>query len=111
MNDWKLPATAESHLAVESPLFERGKRPHILIQWKGTDVCCDIHCVCGAHCHHDGDFFYEFQCPHCLRYWEVGTHVQLYEVTKEHFEKRGCAQVVTPDEDMPLTSGGAPHGQ
>lgn len=100
MDNYRLPPEATSHLDVESPQFDQ--RPHIWIQWKGTDVCCDIHCVCGAHCHFDGDFFYEFQCPHCLRYWEVGTHVQLYEVTKEHFEGRGCAQVVEPDEDLPI---------
>jgi len=84
-----------SHLDHESPKFE-GK-PHIWIQWKGTNVCCDIHCECGAHCHFDGDFLYFFQCPHCERYWEVGTHVSIYEVTKE---RATCLQVVDPDEDL-----------
>jgi hypothetical protein len=70
-----------SHLHVESPKFEA--RPHIWIQWKGTDVCCDIHCRCGAHLHFDGDFMYFLRCPHCRTVWEVGTHVALYEV-KDH---------------------------
>jgi hypothetical protein len=67
-----------SHLDIESPLFE-GK-PHIWIQWKGTDVCCDIHCACGAHLHYDGDFMYFIQCPHCRQLWEIGTHVTMYAI-------------------------------
>ena len=90
-----------SHLDVESPLFD-GK-PHIWIQWKGTDVCCDIHCSCGAHCHFDGDFFYDFQCPHCLQHWEVGTHVTLHPI--EGSDRR-FKNTVSPDEDKPLAN---PH--
>ena len=26
------------------------------IQWKGTDICVDIHCVCGYLGHIDGEF-------------------------------------------------------
>jgi hypothetical protein len=70
-----------SHLDIESPQF-RGK-PHAWIQWKGTDVCCDIHCECGAHLHYDGDFMYFIRCPHCCTVWEVGTHVALYKVTDD----------------------------
>ena len=69
----------KSHRNEESPLFLG--RPHIWIQWKGTDVCCDIHCECGAHLHHDGRFMYFVKCPHCQTIWEVGTHVALYRVT------------------------------
>ena len=29
------------------------------IQWKGTDVCMDFHCKCGAHLHIDGMFVYK----------------------------------------------------
>lgn len=50
-----------SHLDIESPTFQ-GK-PHLWIQWKGTDVCCDIHCSCGYFGHYDGAFFYFFRCP------------------------------------------------
>ena len=70
-----------SHLDIEQPQFPN-KRPHIWIQWKGTAVCCDVRCTCGAHGHYDGDFFYFFQCR-CGKYWEVGTHMPIYEVTKE----------------------------
>lgn len=87
-----------SHLDIESPQFE-GK-PHIWVQWKGTDVCCDIHCACGAFLHFHGDFFYFFQCPHCQKYWEVGTHIAIYEVTKE----RAGENVKHPDGDEPETA-------
>ena len=73
-------------------------QPHIWVQWKGTDVCCDIHCKCGAHLHFDGDFLYFFQCPHCKRYWEVGSHVAIYEARAED-----CGEFVKrpePDENF-----------
>ena len=56
--------------------------PHVWIQWKGTNVCCDVHCTCGYHGHYDGDFFYFFQCR-CGKFWKVGTDMPIYEVTKE----------------------------
>jgi hypothetical protein len=70
---------SQSHLDVESPQFT-GK-PHAWIQWKGTDVCADIHCSCGTHSHFDGDFMYFVRCPQCQKVWEVGTHVTLHEPT------------------------------
>lgn len=47
------------------------KTPHVFLQWKGTDVCLDFHCECGAHCHFDGDFAYALKCPHCGTLWEM----------------------------------------
>ncbi len=50
------------------PIFEAIKRDNPpteaggWIQWKGTDVCIDLHCVCGNNGHVDGDFMYEVQC-------------------------------------------------
>jgi hypothetical protein len=69
--------------------------PHIWIQWKGTNACCDIHCVCGAFLHFHGDFFYFFRCPECKRYWEVGTHVALYEVDAARVDGRTLADVTS----------------
>lgn len=80
-----------SHLDVE-----KADGPHIWIQWKGTDVCADIHCACGAFLHWDGDFMYFVKCPSCQRVWEVGTHVKLYEVWPD--EARGT--LVEPRNDL-----------
>ncbi len=68
-----------SHLDVESPLF--AGKPHMWIQWKGTNVCCDVYCDCGAHLHFDCDFLYFFKCRECGQVWESGTHVNMYKVT------------------------------
>lgn len=47
------------------------RRPQTFIQWKGTDLCMDFLCECGAHCHFDGDFAYCVKCPHCGDIWEM----------------------------------------
>jgi hypothetical protein len=54
------------------------------IQWKGTDVCMDISCECGARVHIDADFFYYFRCPECDRLFHVGTRVTLTPLPPEH---------------------------
>lgn len=56
--------------------------PHLWIQWKGTEVCCDIHCKCGAHLHFDGDFLYAFRCGACGQLYETGSHVPIYAVER-----------------------------
>ncbi len=56
--------------------------PHAWIQWKGTDVCADIHCACGAFGHIDGQFMYFVKCDKCGRIYEVNGHVQLIERDK-----------------------------
>ena len=73
------------HLKIEEPLFE-GK-PHGWIQWKGTDVCIDLHCSCGESCHFDGDFLYYWRCPTCNKLWETGTHVAMHEVPPDKIAK------------------------
>ena len=45
--------------------------PSVFIQWKGTDVCMDFYCDCGAHGHFDGDFAYAVKCQHCSQVWEM----------------------------------------
>jgi len=34
-----------------SPDLTPIERTHVFIQWKGTNVCLDFHCECGAHGH------------------------------------------------------------
>lgn len=57
--------------------------PYGWIQHKGTDICIDLHCVCGYHGHYDGDFFYFYECPECHRKYAVGQNVKLIELPKE----------------------------
>ena len=65
-----------------NPPFDLSE-PHGWIQWKGTDVCIDIHCVCGEHSHYDGDFLYHFKCPVCNVVYQVGAYVKLYKLDFE----------------------------
>lgn len=55
-------------------------KPHGWIQWKGTDVCIDIHCECGELSHFDGEFMYVIQCPSCKRKYFANGHIQLIEI-------------------------------
>ena len=55
-------------------------KPHASIQWKGTDVCMDVRCLCGYHSHVDATFAYYFRCKHCGRTFLVGRYVELIEV-------------------------------
>ena len=56
---------------------------HGWIQWKGTDVCVDLHCKCGHHGHYDGDFLYFYQCPACGTKYAVGQNIKLIPLTAE----------------------------
>lgn len=58
---------------------------HGWIQWKGTDVCIDLHCLCGSHEHYDGDFFYYWQCD-CGKTYAVGENVKLIEMTPDQIK-------------------------
>lgn len=67
------------HTEIEKSLFPKG-RPHLWIQWKGTDLCADFHCECGNSFHIDSDFCYFVLCGQCGTTWEVGTHIPVYRV-------------------------------
>jgi hypothetical protein len=57
------------------------------IQWKGTDVCIDLHCICGSHGHFDGDFMYYVECEDCGRKYAVGQNIKLIPLdNKERIE-------------------------
>jgi len=47
------------------------------IQWKGTNVCMDFRCPCGAHGHLDDSFAYFVLCPSCDTVYELGTAVAV----------------------------------
>lgn len=77
--------------------------PHAFVQWKGTNVCMDFYCECGAHCHFDGYFAYVVQCPHCLTKWEMPFNlfarrlIAGSDADKWHGDS---AKLMMPDEDF-----------
>ena len=54
--------------------------PHAWIQWRGTNVCMDVHCSCGEHGHVDADFAYFYRCS-CGKLWAVGRSLHLHALT------------------------------
>ena len=82
--------------------------PNVFIQWKGTNVCMDFYCECGAHCHFDGYFAYAVKCPHCKTIWEMPQ--VLFPRKADHrtsFGAVGNAKDMEPDEDHCI--GGEPQ--
>src|SRR5579859_1862023 len=59
------------------------KNPKGYIQWKGTDVCCDLYCKCGGRFHFDGGFMYHIKCPYCGQVYECGQFIKLYPLDFE----------------------------
>ncbi len=59
---------------VHDPPFDG---PHGWIQFKGTNVCMDVHCECGAITHIDAEFCYAVICCECRREYEVNGSVKL----------------------------------
>ncbi len=57
--------------------FNARLEPYGWIQFKGSDLCMDVHCTCGALLHLDADFAYHVQCPHCLQYYECSGFIDL----------------------------------
>lgn len=76
--------------------FEEGDTPQAFIQWKGTDVCVDFYCECGAHCHFDGYFAHVLKCPHCETKWEMPHTVFPRRAAADSMRD---AQLMEPDED------------
>lgn len=51
--------------------FDPKPRPSAFVQWKGTDICVDLHCECGYHGHFDGFFAYGLRCAECGKEWTM----------------------------------------
>lgn len=67
--------------------------PYAWIQWKGTDVCMDVHCACGHHGHVDDEFVYRVVCSKCQKRFATGLVVKLIELTPKHVEHPACEEV------------------
>lgn len=61
--------------------------PYGGIQWKGTNVCIDIHCTCGAHLHADEEFLYHVRCGKCKKLWHVSGYVKLLPVEGDDLKR------------------------
>lgn len=59
------------------------KGPHGYIQWRGTDVCMDVHCKCGEISHIDSDFCYYVECPACHTIYSCNGNIELIEIDDE----------------------------
>lgn len=59
------------------------KQPYAWIQWKGTDVCLDLHCECGNLGHIDADFAYHIKCGKCGAVYFANGHIELIKLEKE----------------------------
>lgn len=70
--------------------------PRAFIQWKGTEVCMDFYCECGAHLHFDGFFAYAMRCPHCHVAWEMPCMIYPRKVAAGY---TGIIQDMEPDQD------------
>jgi hypothetical protein len=57
--------------------------PHGWVQWKGTEVCMDVHCQCGSHTHIDGLSVYHIKCKACGRVFECDGNIALHELDFE----------------------------
>lgn len=64
------------------------KGPHGFVQWKGTEVCMDVHCSCGELTHVDADFAYTIRCGACEKLWAVCPNVRLVEISEAELEGR-----------------------
>lgn len=59
------------------------KPPYGWIQWKGTEVCMDIHCECGADLHIDAEFCYHIKCVRCGAIYECSGYIDLHKLNHE----------------------------
>lgn len=73
--------------------------PNGWIQWKGTDVCIDLHCTCGYDGHVDSEFFYYYECPDCKGKYALSPNIALIPLTDEQtdFVKQGMTGFITCD--------------
>lgn len=81
MNDQERPDLYHGPLSRAAYWPQRG--PHSWVQWKGSEVCMDVHCACGVHGHVDASFVYALKCLACGRVYFVNPYVELVEFTQE----------------------------
>ena len=68
------------HKAIAARDFQPGEEGYCRIQWKGTNVCMDVHCICGIQGHVDAEFAYFLKCKKCGRTYSTGCNVKMIEL-------------------------------
>jgi hypothetical protein len=63
------------------------QQSEVFIQYKGTDICLDFWCECGAEGHFDGFFCHSIRCPRCDTVWVLPHTIALEKFDPEkHYE-------------------------
>jgi hypothetical protein len=65
--------------AREAAFAELTAIPFGFIQWQGTSVCMDVHCICGALVHIDAAFTFAVQCGECGKCYLCRPFIELIE--------------------------------
>lgn len=77
-----------------------GENGSTFIQWKGTNVCMDLVCLCGEGHHIDATFAYAVKCSACGRTLVLGSAVSVREARPDEdypYALTGTAESDTPD--------------
>lgn len=74
--------TSSDFLELDGAPFNEST-PYGWLQHKGTNLCIDLHCVCGELTHFDGDFLYNWVCPACKRHYATGSHLAMHEMSAD----------------------------
>ncbi|MCP4990860.1 MAG: hypothetical protein GY928_33910 [Colwellia sp.] len=54
--------------------------PYGFVQWKATNVFCELNCECGETSFYDGWFMYTVECPHCKAKYFVPFNIPLVKI-------------------------------
>lgn len=87
----------------EKEAFVHPGRAEVNVQWKGTDLCCDIQCGCGTYSHVDGYCYGQWKCRGCSKVYRLPWSQIAYEI-----EDDGNTDMTNPEEEdddyVPLPS-------
>lgn len=73
--------------------------PQGWIQFKGSDLCIDLTCICGNKGHVDGaDFLYYAKCGKCGKTYMLNGHIELIELTPEELNTTNSGLAKDPTE-------------
>lgn len=80
-------------------------KPHMWLNMKNSELCGDIHCLCGETMHFDGRHLYFLRCPVCGRAYRVGQYLRLLPITSEEVERWGVGPQLVTFVREPTASG------